>query len=149
MKRMYLCGAAAVGLIGLGAGLMFFFDPRNGARRRHGARDRAERAYRRTAGMVGRGRVNAVNRTRGLAALAAGHFRCADTPSDDVLLARVKSRIGHAVPEARGVEIKADHGTVAVTGILPYRDAQRLLKSVASVRGVSRLENHLAIETAQ
>jgi hypothetical protein len=145
MKRAYSIALGAVTLLGLGAGLMFFFDPRNGSRRRAVTRDKTRHGYRTTAEYLKRSSTNVVNHTRGLLAMAT---RCeATVPDDDILLARVKSRIGHVVSNPHAIEVKADHGLVSLAGKLPYRDAQKVLKTIASTRGVSGLENHLAIET--
>jgi len=64
-----------------------------------------------------------------------------------VLLARVRSRIGHLVSDPRAIEVKTDHGLVSLAGKVGVRDAQKVIKTIASIPGVSALENHLAIET--
>jgi hypothetical protein len=147
MKRAYGIALGAAALVGLGAGLMFFFDPKNGARRRTTVRNKTAHGYRTTADHVRRTSTNVANRARGLAAMATSACGAAEVPNDDVLLARVKSRIGHVLADSRAIEVKTDHGLVSVAGKIGYRDAQKMLKTIASIRGVSALENHLAIET--
>jgi hypothetical protein len=146
MKRAYGMALGAATLVGLGAGLMFFFDPRSGTRRRAITRDKTLHGYHTTANYLKRTSTNVANHTRGLVARANMGGE-ATVPDDDVLLARVKSRIGHVVSDPRAIEVKTDHGLVSLAGKLGYRDAQKVLKTIASIRGVSGLENHLAIET--
>ena len=147
MKRAYGFALGAAALVGLGAGLMFFFDPKSGTRRRAITRDKTRHGYRTTADYLKRTSTNVANHTRGLLAMANMSRGEAAVPDDDVLLARVRSRIGHVVSDPRAIEVKADHGLVSLAGKLAYRDAQKVLKTIASTRGVSGLENHLAIET--
>ena len=147
MKRVYGMALGAAGCVAIGAGLMFFLDPKSGTRRRALVRDKTRHGYRSTTDYLKRTSANVANHTRGLVAAASRPFAEAETPADDVLLARVKSRIGHVIADPHAIEVKADHGHVLLTGTLPYRDAQKVLKTIASIRGVSGLENHLAIET--
>lgn len=148
MKRAYGIALGAVTLVGLGAGLMFFLDPRSGNRRRAAVRDQTRHGYRVTADYLNQSCTDAANRTRGILALASRRARKAEVPTDDVLLARVKSRIGHLVSDPGAIEVKADHGLVYLAGKIGVRDARKVIKTVASIPGVSALENHLAIETA-
>jgi len=147
MKRAYGIALGAVTLVGLGAGLMFFLDPKSGTRRRAEVRDRSMHGYRTSADYLKRTGTNVANHTRGLVAMASRMTHTAEVPTDDVLLARVRSRIGHLVSDPRAIEVKTDHGLVSLAGKVGVRDAQKVIKTIASIPGVSALENHLAIET--
>lgn len=147
MKRGYGIALGAAALVAVGAGLMFFLDPRSGARRRATVRDKTVHSYRTTATYVKRAQTNVANHARGLVARARAAYHKAEVPGDDVLLARIRSRIGHVISDPGAIEVKADHGLVSVVGKIGSRDAQKMLRAIARTQGVEAVESHLAIET--
>ena len=147
MKHSYATTLGALAIAATGAGLMYFFDPKSGRRRRTEVHDRTSRACRATAGSVRRSSMNLANHARGLAATITSRFRSTEVPADEILLARIRARIGHAISQPHAIQVKAEHGAVSLTGSVPYREAHTLLKTVACTPGVSAVENHLAIRT--
>lgn len=145
MKRSYRLALGVATCVAVGAGLMFFLDPRSGARRRATVRDKTRHGVRATTGAVNRASTNLMNHTRGLVAAASAACGANEVPDDDVLLARVRARVGHAVANARPIELKASGGVVSVAGTLEDRDARRVLRTIAHTRGVAGVESHLAI----
>lgn len=126
----------------LGAGLMFLLDPDRGARRRSLIADKATSARLRAGERVeGRAR-HLRDRSRGLLAEARSRLG-PDEVSDDVLEARVRAELGHAVTYAGGLTVVAQGGRVLVSGPVPAGQSERVLAAVRKVRGVRAVESQL------
>lgn len=140
--------SALIKSMGLGAGLMYFYDPKNGRRRRAGLRDQfnsmvnhsTNRVYR----FVDVGRRDLRNRAQGLL-----HERQArmteEHVSDDVLLERVRATMGHYVSNAHALDVSVDDGCVAISGPVAAHEAPRLLHAISQVRGVCDVENQMDV----
>ena len=77
-------------------------------------------------------------------------FACHETPSDAVLVDRIRSRMGHVVSHPRTIEVTADAGQVVMRGPVFAAEVDRLLSSVAGITGVKNVENRLEVhETAE
>jgi len=128
--------------IGLGAGLMYFFDPVLGRRRQAWLRDKFlrlshqfSRAFDMTARDLG-------HRVQGLAAETKGMLSL-ETVGDDVLVNRIRSKIGHYVSHPRALHIESHAGTVTLSGPVLQREVSGLLWAIARVRGVKDVVNYL------
>ena len=125
--------------IGIGAALMYIFDPVRGRRRRALARDKATSALN-TAERELKGRGEDLrNRAHG----AAAELRSTgdDNPSDDQLVARVRSELGHHVEHARAIEVTAEQGRVTLRGPVLSSELNDVLATTRRVRGVDTVEN--------
>jgi len=129
----------------IGAGLMYLADPDRGNRRRSFARDKIVHIFRMLGEVTGKGIRDLGNRTCGIASEA----RCAIRPqhiSDEVLLDRVRAKIGRAVSHASAIEVTAHNGHVVLFGPVLESEADDLMDAARSTRGVreveSRLETH-------
>ncbi len=129
----------------VGAALMYFFDPQQGARRRNMTRDRTLAIFRRA------GRRSA-RLGRGVAAEAYGvtqkvsHVR--EEPKeqpDDVTLARkVESEIFRDADSPKGqVSVNAVDGIVYLRGEVDEAQIAKLVADAEKVQGVQRVENLL------
>lgn len=139
MKRSW---AAVVGGAGLGAAVMYLFDPEAGKGRRSVLRQRALRGWRsagRALGVVSR---IATNRSRGLLARTGSLLR-ARAVSDPVLAERVRSQIGHVVMHADAIDVSVASGRVTLSGRVLHDEVHRLLQRVEHVPGVVAVENQL------
>jgi hyperosmotically inducible periplasmic protein len=136
-------------LVGLGAILMVLSDPSAGRRRRGYAREKVRHGGRATALTSRRTWTRGGDRFHRLGAMTRSFFGDAAPPHDDVLVARIRSRLGHVIAHPHAVSVKAQNGHVSFTGSLPPRDVQRLFEAVSSVRGVTSVESHVMIETAR
>jgi hypothetical protein len=128
----------------LGAGLMYFFDPQQGRRRRALARDRTASLFRGTARRSER-------MGRAVSAEAFGstqkikHLREEEKELDDVTLARkVETEIFRDADAPKGeVDVNVVNGVVYLRGELKRPDAIRDLedkaRKVSGVRGVENL----------
>lgn len=148
-KRRWRRGRRRGGLgllrIGLGAGLMYLFDPDAGRRRRSLARDKAlhlrklaERTYR-------KGTVDLRHRAEGLAAETRARLDRRSAPPE-ILVARVRAKMGTVVSHPRAIEVKCEDGVVTFSGPILAHEAGRLLRKAGRIPGVhgivDRLERH-------
>jgi hypothetical protein len=140
-------GGPARGLVagvGIGAALAFLFDPQQGRRRRHVARDRGLAVLRRR-------KRETVRRADYLAGVAHGKVhkamptRHGEPPDDATLTDKVKSEIFRDAHEAKGrVSVNTERGVVYLRGELESDEQIRaLVDAAAKVEGVQRVENLL------
>jgi hypothetical protein len=66
-----------------------------------------------------------------------------DEPPDDVLVARVRSRLGRVVSHPHAIKVTAGGGRVTIEGPILESEVANLLKGVSGVRGVKSVENRL------
>jgi hypothetical protein len=134
----------------LGAGTMFLLDPDRGARRRALVRDKFVRATNKTADGWNALSHDVTNRARGAAAEVQGRLRH-DAADSRKLTERVRAELGRVVSHPRTIDVSAsDEGGICLSGPILSHEVEAALSAVASVRGVSavddRLERH---ETAE
>lgn len=140
-KGLLLAGCG----VGLGAGLMFVFDPVYGKRRRALIRDKALHAAAASRDVLGKKARHVGNHARGLLAEAGSHLRREEV-SDETLTARVRSKMGRAVSRPEDIEVSASEGRVTLRGIVRSEEYDTLFRSVSKVRGVREVENQLKLK---
>lgn len=137
------------GALALGAGLMYLFDPRTGARRRALLRDQLVHGASRSVDGLSATSKDLANRSAGVAARVASRF-ASDTATDDVLTARVRARLGRLVSHPHAVEVQSSGGRVTLRGPVLASEAPRLLSGVRGVRGVAEVIDETDVhESAQ
>src|SRR5690606_9058450 len=130
--------------IGLGAGLMYFFDPQQGARRRAMVRDKANRFVNTMDTSLEKALEDSRNRTRGV--LSEMIARLSDQGAPDwILEERVRSNLGRLARHARGVSVSADGGRIILSGPVLREEEDTLVKTAMRTRGVRGVENQLQI----
>ena len=131
-------------LAGLGAGIaaMYFADPNRGARRRALAADQFTKAGRRLPQAARVTARDVTNRAQGWWSQAARLFS-SDEPSDQVVEARVRARLGRLVSHPHAVHVSSRDGRVTLDGIILAEEVPALLDTVRKVRGVENVENRL------
>jgi len=127
---------------GLGAALMYLFDPQHGRRRTALVRDQWTRLVRKGRTRSDAGWRDLVNRAGGLVARVRGAFDL-ETPDDDVLVERVRAELGRWVSHPHAIEVSAVDCWVTLAGPILEREVQPLLHAVQAVRGVRRVKNEL------
>jgi uncharacterized membrane protein len=130
--------------LGLGAGLMYMFDPARGRRRRALLRDQTVRAWRRSGDLVDKATRDLQNRTSGLAAEARAMVS-RDSAPDVVLAERVRAALGRAVSHPSSISVRVNEGHVTLSGPILAHEVDGLLAQVRSVRGVAGVENGLQV----
>lgn len=128
--------------VGIGAALAFLLDPNGGARRRALVRDKFVRASRRTRDGVDATSRDLANRTRGIAAAARGRFTH-EPVSDNVLLERVRAKLGRACSHPRALDVLAYQSHVTLRGPILASEVPGVLAAVTAVRGVEEVTNEL------
>ncbi len=134
----------AIGGAGLGAALMYLFDPDKGRRRRALLRDRGVHLARTTRDRLDVASRDLANRCQGLVARTKSLLVC-DQPSDAILAERVRSNIGHALSHPGSIDVAVQGGRVTLTGPVLAREVEELLAHASSVRGVAGVENRLEV----
>ena len=140
-QKLSLLGSAGVGA-GLGAGLMYLLDPQGGGRRRALARDKTVSALKTGGNAALKTGKDLGNRTKGLVAGAGSRLRRAEV-DDQVLCDRVRSKIGRVASSPSLIEVTALEGRVKLLGSVPVLEVDKLLTTVAKVRGVKDVDCQL------
>lgn len=133
--------------IALGAGLMFLLDPRRGAARRALIRDKSLRALHEIEIAAAVGSRDMTHRISG--AVARAHVtRSRDDVADDVLVARVRARLGHVCSHPHAIAVKAKGGgAVELKGPVIAREAGHVLSAISRVPGVRMIDDDLERHT--
>jgi len=129
--------------IGVGAGLMYVADPAVGRRRRGRLRDVAAHTSKALKTAAEARTHDVENRLSGLTARSRLLFSAAETPIDDVLIGRVRARLGRLVSHPHAIEVHVSKGVVTLSGGVAAAEASRLLSEVAHIRGVVGVEDRL------
>jgi uncharacterized membrane protein len=134
----------AAGLAGAGvaAGLMYWWDPRRGGRRRAWVRDKVVRAAHITGEALDRTRRDLAHRAKGLAAETRALVRRGPV-DDSTLEERVRAALGRLSSHASALEVTSRHGAVRLDGPVLQSEWRRVVRGVARVRGVKSVEDRL------
>jgi hypothetical protein len=136
-------GTIALTSLGLGAGVMYFVDPREGRRRRARLRDVIVHTGHVLEAATGRVSRDIEHRVAGLGARAAASLVTEPPPMDDVLAARVRARIGRLVSHPGAIDVKAGSGRIALSGPVFDAEVEQLVEGVRAVPGVTQVDNQL------
>jgi uncharacterized membrane protein len=139
--------APILGALGIGAGLMYFLDPVRGARRRALARDRIVHDLHALDQIAEKGARDLTCRARGLVAEARSFFQD-DAVPDEVLKARVRSKLGHVVGHPHAIDVTVYRGRVELRGAILAEDFDGLLSTVAVVPGARGVDSRLDVYEA-
>lgn len=132
----------------LGATSAFMFDPQQGRRRRALVRDKVVRGLNDGRRFADAAHKDLRWRAQGVAARARS-LRGAPV-SDDVLCARVQSKIGRYSSHPGAIEVAALDGRVVLAGDILQREIDRVVDAARSVSGVQHVDNQLrAHESAE
>jgi hypothetical protein len=137
-NKALLMGAA------VGAGLIYMLDPQNGRRRRALASDKLTRATNVTWDACQKTTRDFVNRSAGIAAATRARLQ-ADQVSDDVLVKRVRAKLGRVCSHPRAIAVEADAGRVTLRGPILAQEAPQTVAMAESVRGVRLVINELEL----
>ena len=139
----FISGAA------IGAGLMYLADPDRGSRRRSGVRDKVAHGFRSFGSVLDKGVRDLRNRARGTVAETWSAVS-PDHVWDEVLVDRVRAKIGRSISHPSAIEVTAKHGRIILSGPVLESEADDLIDAAYSVRGVrdveSRVETHRTSE---
>ena len=128
--------------IAVGAGLAYFGDHYRGRRRRAQARDKASHLAAAAEKAIDRSFRDLTNRAHGLFAEAIDVF-VPSVVGDEVLLDRVRTRLGRLVSHAGAIEVRVADGHVMLRGDVLKAEAPRLLSGLRRISGVREVIDEL------
>lgn len=137
---MSVTGKFITGL-GVGAGLMYFTDPDRGRRRRALVRDRFCSFFAQSGRGLDKAWRDASNRSQGLIAGARRLAWGAGEAPDDVLAARVRSRLGRVSSHPHAIRVTAHDGAITLEGPVLADEQQRIIDAVRGITGVRDLHD--------
>lgn len=147
--------STALGFCAVGAGIMYFFDPEKGQRRRQWVIDQAEDCMSATGRIMHSAGSDIASQLRSLTGQAKEAATDAYTSvagkkiDSGALLNRIRSEIGDAIPGAAGVQFMTESdGTVTVTGRIESTQIDYLLSALHRVPGVSHVINRIEVSQA-
>ncbi len=128
----------------LGAGLMYFFDPQSGRRRRAMVRDRVRAVRNQADNAIETGVRDLRNRAIGIRSELSARLST-EQASDQVLAERARSKLGFLTRNNRAIQIDVMDGWLYLNGDVLSSEADRVLKGLAKVRGIKGVENRLNV----
>ena len=132
-----------IGIV-LGASFSYFFDPKRGKYRRTLGFDKATRYFHDTENLIQHAEKGFRYKSRGIVArLQSRLVQERVPPSDDVLVARIRSKIGRLALHPHSIEVQSQKGNVILRGTaMPY-EMPDILTKVKSIRGVRKVKNQI------
>jgi hypothetical protein len=130
--------------IGIGAAAMYVMDPQMGERRRALARDKITSTRRKMKNAAGVTARDLGNRTAGIAAEVGSRIAEGEV-NDEVLAGRVRSKLGFLVRHPSAITTEVSNGRVILSGPVLSDEVQQLIDGVRAVRGITAVENRLAV----
>ena len=134
-------GAVLMG-IGIGSGLIYFFDPARGRRRRARVRDKVAHVVNVSADTAGTAARDLAHRVAGTAARVRSALR-RPRVDDVILIERVRAQLGRVVSHPQAIEVEAMGGRVRLSGRVLQTEANQLLRAIKKVKGVREVVNAL------
>ncbi len=135
--RNLLDGAA------LGAATMYFFDPASGQRRRRACEDQFRHLSHVVCDQWDMAVRDLHNRTAGLTSFILPRPDRDD--SDEAIVDRVRSRLGHVVKHPKALEITARDGRITLKGPVLRNEERAATRCVAATPGVKDVEHRLEV----
>jgi uncharacterized membrane protein len=134
--------------LGIGAGLMYLYDPDRGRRRRALLRDQATSLANTTDDAMDKAVRDIQNRLRGTWAETRAMFSRDEAP-DWVIEERVRAELGRISRHTGAIEVNSMAGRVALSGPILKTDVDRVISNISKVRGVKEVDTRMDIhETA-
>ncbi len=143
-KNYTTAGAGLLIGAGLGAAMMYLFDPNRGRARRAEIEGRTKGLYQRAGHTVETLARDIENRCEGMAAKAKHLADCepVDAPK---LTARVRAKMGRLVRTPHDIKVDAEGGKIVLTGEIEASEAGRVLAGAMAVPGVTDVDNKLTL----
>jgi hypothetical protein len=122
---------------------MYLMDPSRGRRRRARLGEAASHVSHRAKDVMGMTAHDAQHRLSGMAARTLDRLIEEEAPADNVLVERVRARLGRLVSHPGAIDVSASGGTVTLKGEVFEAEVDQLIRGVAEVQGVRAIENSL------
>jgi uncharacterized membrane protein/osmotically-inducible protein OsmY len=140
-----------IGGAALGAMAMYLTDPDRGKRRRALAKDKVQSLMTQTGNAMDVASRDFSNRMQGLRAQTNRLLtrRRGEVIDDDILEARVRSKIGRAISHPHAIKVRAEQGHVALSGPILPNETMALLAAARAVHGVISVTNNTEVHEQQ
>jgi uncharacterized membrane protein len=132
--------AGLLSAAGIGAGCMYLFDPDRGKRRRAELRNKAKHINHIAIEAAGKTQRDLRNRLLGVRA-EIGSLVCSEAVADDVLKARIRSKLGRLVSHPHAIEVKVVDGRAILTGPILAAEVVPLFEVISGIAGLKSIEN--------
>ena len=144
MPPKKLSNIAFLSLLGAGAAGMgvYLFDPKDGRKRRSRLIKETKKIFETAKDEAKKSLKDAENHLVGGIACLSARLRNEET-TDEVIVERVRSRMGRVVTHAHPVMVASDAGIVTLWGPVPKDEMVPLLYKVKATPGVKEIRNHL------
>lgn len=139
-------GASVSALIGvaLGAAAMYLFDPNRGRQRRAWSREKIRSMALKSGAAADVVVRDAGNRLAGAQAKISRLLsRSEKVPDDQVVVARVRARIGRIIANPHAISVAVQQGHLVLSGPILSHEKRPLLECVQSVSGVLDVDDRL------
>jgi hypothetical protein len=127
----------------LGAAAMYLWDPDRGRRRRARLGEAASHVSHRARAIAGMTTRDMRHRLSGAAARTLDRLVEEEAPADEVLVERVRARLGRLVSHPGAIDVAASGGAITLTGPVFEAEVDQLIDGVAAVTGVTTVESKL------
>jgi osmotically-inducible protein OsmY len=131
--------------IGIGALLMYLFDPALGRHRRALLASRTVQGSRVLQDATEAAVETAANRTRAAVGRIANKVAPDDAADDSVLTERVRAAVGKVITDAQAIEVRVRDGVVTLKGPARAEEIAELVACAGRVRGVKDVDNRLSL----
>jgi uncharacterized membrane protein len=131
-------------LLGLGAGVAtaYLTDPEVGKKRRAALAGEARKLFDNATHETRKSLTDSGHRLKGVFARLRTNLKN-EPPSDAVLEARVRSRMGRVVSHPKKVHVLCDRGVVTLWGLVPEEEISALIVETEKIPGVIEVVDHL------
>ena len=130
--------------IGFGAGLMYFYDPSRGNRRRVLVRDQITSTMNKTDDAIDVAVQDLRNRTRGVLAETMSKLSNESNP-DWLITERVRAELGRTTSHTGAIRVSTAGGNVTLNGPVLADEADRIVRRVSHVPGVKDVNNQMEV----
>ncbi|HYZ86710.1 MAG TPA: SRPBCC family protein [Bryobacteraceae bacterium] len=135
---------SVIGGMALGSGLTYFLDHSRGRRRRAVLRDKVASLASHAGDTLRKASRDLSNRGSGAVANVRSALRHSEErPENQVLEARVRSKMGRVVSHPAAIHVFADSGRVTLRGPILADEVDALLRMIRCVDGVQEIDNQL------
>jgi uncharacterized membrane protein len=134
----------ALTALGIGAGVAYFFDPKQGEGRRTLLRDKANNLVNQMDDSIYTAVEDTRNRTRGVLSEWTAKLSNQDSP-DWLLAERVRGALGRLSPHSRKVRVRAEEGQVHLSGSILKDEKDAIMRAAARTRGVREVIDELQV----
>lgn len=133
--------------IGIGAGMMYFWDPEQGRRRRKLLQSQVQGTFNNIGEAADKTWRDLTNRAYGSVVELRSTVGSHDN-SDRVVEQRIRSKLGRYVSHPSAIEVEVTDGCVTLSGPILANEVEQFVSCVKSVRGVKSVENSLDVHAS-